>query len=395
MPVRHNVAAVALLAAVLAPLHCQAEASYGITRLPDSFSPSDINNAGQMAGVLYHVTGGPHAAVYSGGNITDLGAFGGAYGYATAINDSGAVAGNVGTVSGEEHAFLYQDGAMRDIGAAVALGLNASGAVVGRKATANGSTGFVYHDGIVTELGYLGSGNISLAAAINDRGQVVGESNMAIGEQVPTHPFLYDGATLHDLGSLSSQGVSSAIAINNAGQIAGYGTSPDGRTHALFYEHGVMHDLGSFGGFDLTIGGMNQHGQLVGTGNTRNGPDVAFIYRGGALVDLNTLVDPALGWTITSAIDINDGGQIVANACRAGLCSAVRLDLAGAVPEPAGALLLLPGLLTLAGVAMGARRRNRPPAQARQCRRAGGSAAPPGSGAGSAGSSRTAPQRGT
>lgn len=347
---RSCLAALAILPALWAPLHCQANAAYTVTILPAQFNPSDINNAGQMAGTQYVDGGAVHAAVYSSGLVTDLGAFGGTYSYATAINETGAVAGNLGMAGEGEHAFLYQYGAMHDIGVAFAAGVNASGDVVGRKATANGATGFIYRAGIVTELGQLGGGNISSATAINDAGQVVGESNIAVDGQVPTHPYLHDGATLHDLGTLADRGVNSAVAINNAGQVAGYSAAEDGRMHVFFHEHGVMHDLGSFGGLDVAIGGMNQLGQVVGTGNTPDGPDVAFIYRGGALVDLNTLIDPALGWSITSALDINDHGQIIANACRKDLCSAVRLDLAGAVPEPGGALLLLPGLMLLAGV---------------------------------------------
>jgi len=352
MHARCYLAACALLAALLAPLHCQAGATYTVTLLPAHFNPADINNAGQMAGTLQVDGADAHAAIYANGVVTGLGAFGGTYSYATAINEAGAVAGNAGTASGEEHAFLYQHGVMRDIGAAFAAGMNASGAVVGRKAdpAGSGTTGFVYRDGVITELGQLGSGNMSLATAINDAGQVVGESNIAVDGQVPTHPYLYDGVALHDLGTLASRGVNSAVAINNAGQVAGYSEARDGLMHAFFYEHGVMSDLGSFGGLDITIGGMNQHGQVVGTGNTWDGPDVAFISSDGALVDLNTLVDPALGWRITSAIDINDHGQIVANACTSTLCSAVRLDLAGVVPEPGGALQLLPGLMLLACV---------------------------------------------
>lgn len=350
MPLRTYLVTLALLPAMLAPAHCQAESAYTVTVLPAQFSPSDINNAGQMAGTQYIGGGAVHAAVYSGGLVTDLGAFGGTYSYATAINEAGAVAGNLGTGAGDEHAFLYQYGAMHDIGVAFAAGVNASGDVVGRRATAHGATGFIYRAGIVTELGQLGRGNISAATAINDGGQVVGESNIAVDGQAPTHPYLYDGATLHDLGTLADRGVNSAVAINNAGQVAGYSAAEDGRMHVFFYEHGVMRDLGSFGGLDVTVGGMNQHGQVVGTGNTPDGPDVAFISRGGALIDLNTLIDPVLGWSITSALDINDHGQIIANACRNDLCSAVRLDLAGAVPEPGGALLLLPGVMLLAGV---------------------------------------------
>ena len=140
------------------------------------------------------------------------------------------------------------------------------------------------------------------------------------------------------------------MAINNAGQIAGYSEGPGGGMHAFFYENGVMTDLGSFGGLNLDVGGMNAHGEIVGTGDPWEGPPIAFVTRDGALVDLNTLIDPASGWTIDRAIGINDHGQIIGIACRDAGCSPVRLDLAGAIPEPSGVLLLLPGLFAIAAV---------------------------------------------
>lgn len=338
--------------ALLAPVQGQAEALYAVHELPANFSPADLNNAGQMAGALHTDEGSVRAAVYFAGAVVDLGAWGGTYSYATAINEAGAVAANVGWAAGDEHAVLYQNGGATDIGAGYAAGINASGAVVGRQSVAGSgtstSTSFVYRNGAVTTLGYLGTGNASAASGINDAGHIVGESNLAHNAQAPTHPYLFDG-TMHDLGSLSSQGVSSAVVINNAGQVAGYSDAGQGRTHVFFHDHGVMTDLGSFGGIDVTIGGMNERGQVVGTGNTPDGPDIAFLSRAGTLVDLNTLIDPASGWVITNAIDINDHGQIIANACRDAQCSAVRLDLASPVPAPGSALLWLAGVPALRG----------------------------------------------
>lgn len=346
---RTCLAVLTLLVSWLVPCASRADALYTITALPAAFSPSDINNAGQMAGVVYAGSAGPHAAIYTDGAVTDLGAIGATWSFASAINEAGAVAGNFDTAAGASHAFLYLNGVMHDIGAANALGLNAAGDVVGQTYNAHGASGFLYHAGTMTEIGHLGTGITSLAAAINDSGQIVGESDTAAELHAPSHPYLYDHGTLVDLGTLAGREVNSAVVINNAGQVAGYSESANGGMHAFFYEDGVMTDLGSFGGLDVTIGGMNQLGQVVGTGNTWDGPDVPFISSNGALIDLNTLIDATVGWTITSALDINDHGQIIADACRAGQCSAVRLDLASAVPEPVTALLLLPGLLMLAG----------------------------------------------
>jgi probable HAF family extracellular repeat protein len=86
----------ACLAALLWPVQSQAEALYAVHQLPVNFNPSDINNAGQMAGALYTAEGSVRAAVYAAGVVVDLGTWGGAYSYATAINENGAVAANVG-----------------------------------------------------------------------------------------------------------------------------------------------------------------------------------------------------------------------------------------------------------------------------------------------------------
>jgi len=65
--------------ALLAPVQGQAEALYAVHELPANFNPSDINNAGQMAGALYTAEGSVRAAVYFAGAVVDLGAWGGTY----------------------------------------------------------------------------------------------------------------------------------------------------------------------------------------------------------------------------------------------------------------------------------------------------------------------------
>lgn len=334
-----------VLPALCLPLHSQAAALYTVHVLPDGFAPSAINNAGQMAGSVLATDGSLHAAMYGGGAVTDLGTFGGTYSFANAINAAGAIVGNFGAAAGDGHAFIYDHGSMVAIDNAYGMGINAHGDMVGQRYTGTGYTGFLYSQGTLTELGHLGKGDTSLAASINDGGQIVGESNIDVELHAPFHPFLYSSGALLDLGTLAGREINSAAVINNAGQIAGTSEGDNGGMHAFFYERGLMTDLGFFGGLNLSIGGMNQHGQVVGTGQSFDGPDVAFISLGGTLLDLNTMIDRALGWTITGALGINDLGQVIANACRDDFtCSAVRLDLASAVPEPAGVLMLLVGL---------------------------------------------------
>jgi probable HAF family extracellular repeat protein len=42
-----------------------------------------------------------------------------------------------------------------------------------------------------------------------------------------------------------------------------------------------------------------------------SGTSHAFLYSGGTMTDLNSLIDPASGWELTYASDINDYGWIV------------------------------------------------------------------------------------
>ncbi|HEX8403768.1 MAG TPA: hypothetical protein VF670_04070, partial [Duganella sp.] len=51
--------------------------------------------------------------------------------------------------------------------------------------------------------------------------------------------------------------------------------------------------------------------------------------------DLNSLIDPASGWTIPEAWDINNRGQIVAFGCRTEGCTTLLLTPAGGAAEPA------------------------------------------------------------
>src|SRR6516165_9664411 len=83
----------------------------------------------------------------------------------------------------------------------------------------------------ITDLGSLGAG-ASNAFGINDRGQVVGESNTT----GLTHAFLYSGGQILDLGTLAvgTLGAESwATGINNRGQVVGRSTVPGKNgTHA-------------------------------------------------------------------------------------------------------------------------------------------------------------------
>lgn len=343
MAFRQYLFALVMVPALLFPVLARAEALYTINFLPGNFYPTDINNAGQIAGSANFGDGYAHAAIYAGGAFTDLGAFSGNISV-VAITETGTVLGNVNSSAAGYHAFVRGNGNMQEIDGLYGYGINAAGDVVGYS---NGAAAR-YSQGSLTSLGHIGTGDFSVARGINDAGDIVGTSTINLDFRARQHPFLYRDGVLHDLGTLDEREFNSAVAVNSAGQIAGFSEGWNGGMHAFFYENGVMTDLGSFGGRNLDVGGMNEHGQVVGTGEPWDGGEpVGFISQGGGLVDLNTLIDPALGWQIGGATAINDSGQILALACRDFECTNVRLDLASAVPEPVAAAMLLPGALLL------------------------------------------------
>lgn len=306
-----------------------------------------VNDFGQIAGASMNGQVDPlvgvwevHAVLWSDGIIRDLGTLGGNESVAFALNDSGQVSGgalnitpdpyvSLFGISGDTqvHAFLWQEGRMRDLGTlggpdSIAYNINQSGQVAGESFTnsiPNPTTGlptldvFLWDGRRLHDLGTLG-GTLSFESWLNNRGQVVGSSNLA-GDQT-YHPFLWDGRMLKDLGTLGGS-VGSANWINDAGEVVGYAyVEGDQSAHPFLWKNGRMTDLGlPSGATCANATSINSQGQVVGISGICGGPDGGgFLWEnGGPIVDLNSLIPPGSEVQIVAAQNINDNGEIACN----------------------------------------------------------------------------------
>jgi probable HAF family extracellular repeat protein len=164
----------------------------------------------------------------------------------------------------------------------------------------------------------------AVAYAINDKGQVVGSSgtcadfnpNLQLSLH-PLHPILWepDGSAI-DLKGLGGTGygfANLAINLNNRGHVVGTSDLPgDVYGHAFFWSRkGGIKDLGTLPG-DVRSGAVsiNDSDTVVGLSLDPDFNARAFVWQNGVMHDLNSLVSTR-DWYLTSATSINDDGQIV------------------------------------------------------------------------------------
>jgi uncharacterized repeat protein (TIGR01451 family) len=202
-----------------------------------------INDAGQVAGVLYEPTH-QHAALWSAEGVPqDLGLLegSGTRSYAFALNNLGEVAGSSEIAPGQPHAFLWLP--------APAHGLPAG----------------------MNDLGTLG-GAVSAAFDVNDRGEVVGVSTVAdgIGRAFLWLPQPAYGlpAGMNDLGLPEGASGAVAYAVNNQGQVAGTCQGAGEPTQAVLWEGGRAQKLGTLGGESASAYGISESGEVVGEAET-------------------------------------------------------------------------------------------------------------------------------
>jgi len=294
-----------------------------------------------------------HAVIWRDGAITDLGTLGGGYeSWGLSVNEKGDVVGfsqNTipdpyaifgpcigGQLCTQTRAFLWHNGVMRDLGTlggndAIASLVNDRGQIAGVSYTGTDPStncNVLFNNSVLithpfywdkkngmVDIGTLG-GTCAGPNAINNRGRVVGDSNLA-GDSY-FHGFIWDHGVLTDVGTLGGN-YSVAVWLNDAEDVIGWATTPgDQYVHGYLRRHHVVTDLGSLNGENCSVvWGINASEQIVGgsvdcqTG--QNGSGHASVWENdGPMVDLNNLVARGSDLTLTFAFFINDRGEIAA-----------------------------------------------------------------------------------
>ena len=345
MRVSHFLSILCLSAVAALPASARAAPKYTVHIVGAAGSSANgINSSGAVVGD-FPTGGNTHGFVNAAGVTTDLGTLGGPDSYATAINDSGTIVGRADDAGGNTRAFIVVGGVMSDLGTlgganSRADGINNRGDIVGSADVPPGpdahSSAFLLRPpALMQDLGRFEVPNPeggSHAYGINEARKIVGGS--VLGPYTPPesafHAFLYVCEEMKDLGTLGGQ-FSLAYAINEQGKIVGEASTPTlHENRAFLYYRGELRSLGTLpGGSFSSARAINDKGYIVGYAQAavgEGGWQKAFLYRHGSMIDLNTLIDPASGWSLREANGINNSGQIAATGCKAGVCHALRLD---------------------------------------------------------------------
>jgi probable HAF family extracellular repeat protein len=166
-------------------------------------------------------------------------------------------------------------------------------------------------------LGTLG-GTYSCAAAINSKGQVVGASTIKNSDLI--HAFIWQNGLMEDLGIFPFRQSAVARAINNSGQVVG-----NSGEILFLWENGVMQDVTTFiaandpywiSGFELrAVLDINNVGQMLGAAVYEFDDEITRTYLMSPAYKLSAFLKPTIntwkrGSTVRIAIAVLDDDRV-------------------------------------------------------------------------------------
>lgn len=244
---------------------------------------------------------------------------------ASDINNFGQVVGKFPSTSGQipdghtkaGHAFIWDEiTGLQDLGVlggyfSSASGINDKGQVVGTtNINEGGSHAFIWDStNGMKDIGTFG-GN-SEANSINAKAEVVGGSYDV--NSIP-HAFIWDETNGMRQLSNSLGNAGSALDINNYSQVVGVYEHPDisGTRGFVWDSRNGMMDIGTLADGPTVARSINDFGEIVGASRLEAvDSSHAILYKNHVLYDLNYLIPQNTGWVLEDAYDINSVGQIV------------------------------------------------------------------------------------
>jgi len=249
------------------------------------------------------------------------------YASPVAINSSGQVTGQT-TQTGHDSAFFWtRAGGLQMLGdlgggTAHAIAINDSGEVVGESSLANGTI-HAFRWSATGGMQDMGSpqGGGSLATAINAKGEVAGLTYAANGSTV--HAFFWSPSTgALDVGTTNGYTLSYEFTLNDNGEVVGYEYAPGiGLSAFQWTQGGGIQALAGFGYNDASARGTNDSGQIAGYSAYPNKYQHAALWSpDGSIQDLGTLS----GDSSSSALFINRAGHIAGYSKPTNCCGASR-----------------------------------------------------------------------
>ncbi len=306
-----------------------------------------------LASIFADLAAGRADAAATSYTITEIAPPPGANGYSpTDINNKGQVVGVASFPNSDANAaqpYLYSNGAMTAVGSPVNIaenvGINNNGQIWNA-----GHVPFPAHNGI-NDAGQQIAGNtlttggktITLdgfsAYAINNQGQIAGETALSPTSNNLGHVAIYQDGKVTDLSaSLGLLGTAGgAYGLNDRGDLIYQTIDPHGKLY-----NGIRYADGHAQSYTFEAAALNNLGQVVGGDH---------LYQDGKTVTLESLLPPSSQsfWGNLNAMAINDAGQIVGMGSDGSRYVAFLMTPAS-TPEPSALALLV-----VAGAAFGVR----------------------------------------